>query len=602
MTLIAGIFSRKNLQIPESACDTLHRTISRNNHDRRRVFRDHRSYFVQVDIGAFGEEDSSVESNGALSLVAGEPLLSRPDVDSRGQRKTDAALIHEKAVDGQWEILRDAQGTFSAVHYQPKAGTLNLIADRLGVRPLYYWADQEIVVFASALRILEELSQIPKKMNLRAVTEIIGLGVPLGDRTPYVDIRTLRPAEIVQFTEAQSVHRRYWRWDEIAPRGDSEFDHLENVYRHFQSAVARRNVNNKTTIAYLSGGLDSRCVVAGLADEGVRIHTFNFARPDTQDKTFGDDFARRMKTIHESVPKEPGDSVPDYSAIMARVWNASKHRDTWPAERPQLVWSGEGGSVLLGHVHMNETIVQHMRAGQIDAAIEEYFRNENVYVPQKLFKAEVFATLRDIIKVGIREELNNLQCADAGRNFYLFLMQNDQRRKLVGHFENLDLHRLEFQLPFFDSRFIESIMATPLDLCLRHRFYTRWLTLFPPAVTAVPWQAYPGHEPCPLPVSGELSYQWDEKNNVAERANRKRTLLQRAATLLSAPDFPRKILSKRNLRMASWMHFTGWRDYEYVIEAARTCHTYWKKCNGIYDLPQGGAASASAWNPKQEAA
>jgi len=70
------------------------------------------------------------------------------------------------------------------------------MADKLGIRPLYFWADDDVIVFASALRILEELPLVPKQMDLRAVTELVGLGAPLADRTPYSGISLLRAARL----------------------------------------------------------------------------------------------------------------------------------------------------------------------------------------------------------------------------------------------------------------------------------------------------------------------------------------------------------------------------------------------------------------------
>jgi len=180
----------------------------------------------------------------------------------------------------------------------------------------------------------------------------------------------------------------------------------------------------------------------------------------------------------------------------------------------------------------------------------------------------------------LREELGALTATDAGRNFYLFLMLNDQRRKLALHFENLDLHRLEFQLPFFDGAFLEAVIATPLDWCLRHKLYVKWLSLFPPVVTAVPWQAYPGHEPCPLPIPASLAYQWDEKYQTNESVARKRRVLRNASEVLRSAHFPDQILNKRNLRLATWIHSTGWRDYQYAIEAAETYYKFAKNCGG----------------------
>jgi asparagine synthase (glutamine-hydrolysing) len=584
MTLIAGIVSRGNYPVPASVCDSLRKLISRHSADEVKVFRDERSCLVKVDIGVYGEPAFRMDGQGAVTLLAGEPLLSLSEERGWQSREDDTALIHEGCLRGRWEVLQKAQGVFCAAHYQPARHSLILMADKLCLRPLYYWADEEFVIFASALRILEGLSTIPKRMDLRAVTEIVGLGYPLGRRTPYADISLLKAGEVVEITEGEISRQSYWRWDSITTASEPEEELLPALYERFESAVARRNRKDKTTVAYLSGGLDSRCVVAALHSLQVRVHTFNFARPHTQDRIFGLDFARQVNAIHEEVPKEAGDHVPDYSSLMAHVWKASKHRGAQPAERPGLVWSGEGGSVALGHVHLNEEIAQLVRAGSIDEAIEAFMEREYIYVSPKIFRPQVFAKLAGLIQKGIREELADLHSQDPARSFYLFLLLNDQRRKLARHFESIDLHRLEFQLPFFDSAFLAAIIALPVDLSLRHKLYVKWLAYFHPSVTAVPWQAYPGHEPCPLPVPQGLAYQWAEEYQAQERATQKKRLTREATEILRAPDFPGEILNKRNLRLATWIHRTGWRDYEHIIEAARIFHTYWTKCGGEYAL------------------
>lgn len=214
-----------------------------------------------------------------------------------------------------------------------------------------------------------------------------------------------------------------------------------------------------------------------------------------------------------------------------------------------------------------------MRKNQTDAAIREYLERESIYIPSKLFQPKVFSNISKIIDEGIHEELNSFNNQDAARNFYFYLMLNDQRRKLADHFENIDLYRLELQSPFLDSAFLASV-AVPIDLCLRHKFYVKWLKLFHPAVTSIPWQAYPGHEPCPLPIPKGLAYQWAAEYQIAERKTKKQKLLKQANELLHTKSFPDKLLSKKNLRLVTLVHSTGWRDYDYVIEAAQTYHKY----------------------------
>jgi asparagine synthase (glutamine-hydrolysing) len=139
-------------------------------------------------------------------------------------------------------------------------------------------------------------------------------------------------------------------------------------------------------------------------------------------------------------------------------------------------------------------------------------------------------------------------------------------------------------LPFFAGEFLEAVFATPLDWCMRHEFYVKWLAQFPPAVTAVPWQSYPGHEPCPLPIPAELGYQWDDVYQAREGATQRQRVIEQAAQLLRAADFPGKLLSRRNLRLVAWIHARGWRDYRYAIEAAQTYYAYARKCRGEFTV------------------
>jgi len=89
---------------------------------------------------------------------------------------------------------------------------------------------------------------------------------------------------------------------------------------------------------------------------------------------------------------------------MAKALKESESFSQSPPERPQVVWSGEGGSVLLGLVHISETILELMRAGNIDGAIEEFLQRENIHVPPKLFRSQILENISMVIKQGIRED------------------------------------------------------------------------------------------------------------------------------------------------------------------------------------------------------
>ena len=592
MSLFAGIFSLSpSRRLPEAACDSLRRVVSRDPRDEPSVYRDERCCFVKVDVGAFGEPAWRVDENGAVSMLAGEPLLDAGDGAGRPSRARDLDALHESWLKNDWSAPRRARGMFCAAHYSPETGELSLVADKLCLRPLYYWVGDGYVVFATALRVLESLDVVRKEMDLRAVTEMVSLNISLGTRTPYVNVSLLHAGEVAHFSERGTTFERYWSWEEIEPSTRPEEELAREAYERFTAAVARRLDRDETTFAFLSGGLDSRSVVSALWQRGLRVHTFNFSPKGSQDQIFGAEFARALGTVHTESPRKD-EGGPDWMQMLADAWDASRARREWPAERPALAWSGDGGSVGLGHVYVTQEIVDLMRAGRADEAVESYLRREGANVPESFFKKflreEVAAELSGAVARGMREELDKIRCADPGRAFHLFLMLNDQRRHLSRHLENIDRHRLELLLPFYDSDFLSLVLSVPVEPCLAHKFYMKFLACFRPVVTSVPWQTYPGHEPCPLPAPRELSYQWGDGARPA--AEKKRSALERAERLLVAPDFPAELFKKGRLRLATLVHRTGARDYAYVFEAAQTYYKCWTLCGGRFSLPPTQAA------------
>jgi hypothetical protein len=531
---------------------------------------------AKVDIGAFGAPGVVIDDAARFALMAGEPLLGSDVAD----RNVHLRSIHERCIRGDVSPLQQATGAFCIAQYDPTTRMLRLTVDKLGLRPLYYAVSSEFVVFSSALRVIEALPYPSRTLDLRGVAEATAFGYPLADRTPYAQVRCSRAAEIVSVTPRDVQKARYWHWDAVPTSVTPEAAAAEGVFAEFQRAVDRRLRGDRVTAAFLSGGLDSRAVVAAVREKGTETHTFNFARPGTQDQVFGRQIAAALGTSHYELPKNAGDRKPDYARLMASAWSLVQEHlpaDRTP-ERPHLVWSGEGGSVCLGHVHMHQSVVATLRAGDIGAAIRQFLRLEDLNVPLRLFTSSVASSLAETIVDGIREELAGLAGVEPGRQFYLYLLLNDQRRKLASHFENIDLHRVELQLPFFDSDFLTSVIAVPVDYCLGHRFYHRWLENFRPTITSVPWQAYPGHVPCPIEGTEHLAYQWDIQYQRTEAAAQNRALLQQTFDLLAADDFPLGVLSRRKLAAAFVLHATGIRCYDYALKAAALCYVYSRKC------------------------
>jgi asparagine synthase (glutamine-hydrolysing) len=580
MSVFAGMFRRLPAGAPLSDADVraLKALVSRSDPAVVSDVRNDDIYLAAIEPDSHGGSRFVTDSDGSMSVFAGDPVVS---ADTRDSEATCGGLmaLHQSWSRSDWGTARAARGVFCAAHFDSDRRCLTLITDKLGVRNLYYHAAGDLVVFSTALRVLEGFARVPKRVDVRAVTELTCFGYPLGDRTPYYDVRLLHAGEAVQLSANAERRIRYWRWDDLGISDATEAAQVAEVYDHFTEAIRIRLRDDGTTLAFLSGGLDSRCVVAVLRSSHVNVHTFNYAEPGSQDQAFAAAFARRSGSLHTETPLLTLRD-PELLQNVAASWPAMDSLLDPAAERPRLVWSGDGGSVGLGHVYLTREIMNLCRQNRYDAAIAKYIHDQHASVRTSVLRRELRQSIAEVPAEGVREELNAIHCEDAARGFHIFLMVNDQRRHLSYFFEDADLYGFEYHLPFFDGPLLSTIMRIPVDRCLKHEFYNKWLLAFPEDVSSIPWQAYPGHAPCPVPVPSELQYQWA----VDARALRDDCSADVSA-MIAARNFPGALLSKPHLRLALLIHRRGWRRVDHLFSAAAAYHRYWSVAGGEYVLP-----------------
>jgi hypothetical protein len=567
MTILAGIVSRdRGETIDRELRRKLRHVISRHS-DEVIELGDGCTMLAKVDIGAFDARAAIEDRAGNLSLLAGEPIFHAGS-GRVSNRAEDLEQLHEQWTRAEWRGLSACSGTFCAAHYDPRDHRLTLIADKLGLRPIYYWVGAKLVVFATSLRILEELEMVPLEMDLRGATEIACFGYPLAQRSGYVDVSTIGAGEVVGIAPAGVRRETYWRWDRLIPFSGNDL--AGECHQRFERAVRDRLRGDRAAVAFLSGGLDSRAVVSALRSLGVRVETLNFALEGTQDRVFAREMAGALGTAHHQLDADFERMYAfrgrAYNQHVVGKWFESRSSPS-DARQRRVVWSGDGGSCGVGHIYLDPETIGLAQAGATEAALASFLRYNHWFVSNKLHRREFAERVAQVPRLGVLEEISGLECADRGRALHLFLMLNDQRRHMANHFENIDVDRLEFQMPFYDSDFLEPILSSPVNQFLRHEFYMRWLETFPAELTSFPWQAYPGHVPCTLPSPPELRYQWTDDYYARNlRREARRRLLREIEACRATECFPDAIVDKARLTVVSWLTRLGIRDYEYLLK------------------------------------
>lgn len=521
---------------------------------------------ARVDLGLW--PGPSVAERGCnWALVAGDPVLgddagvSLPRPDSIGHLAAQFRCPDLSS-------LRQIEGTCCGLVFDAKRGCLVGFTDKLGVRPLYWAQIGGMVYLASALWLLEGMDSIALEPDWLGAAETACFGYPLADRTIHRAIKTL-PSGSALVVHAGAVEvRRYWDWAALPENPLQGAALVRQVRDAFDAAVSLRLRGQKHVMAFLSGGLDSRLIAARLRATGTEVSTLNFAPVGSQDLTLGRLAADALGTRHSEFTRGGDTFAQRHDGAIAEWRRARPDRTLWP-DSPGLVWSGDGGSVALGHVYLSDAIVAAARSADgVKAAARAIAVQGGLGLTPHLFSRR-WRHLSEAHLRGIEADLASRPNVEPGRNSHLFFMLNDQRRHLTGHFERLHSSGFDLVLPFFDGRFLATVLASRVEPFLLHGLYNELMAGFGGPIAAVPWQSYPGHYPSPAPVPSGLRRQWVEgwHDAVTMRRQRRQFLLASLHGLTST-TFPDDVLNRPKLLASLASGLVGVRGFDYLVENA----------------------------------
>lgn len=172
-------------------------------------------------------------------------------------------------------------GDFSFAIWDKRNQKIYCARDHMGVKPFYYYHSDRTFVFASEIKALLTLQEIPRRLNELKVADYLEFMEEDKAITFYQDILRLPSAHNLEVDYKGVRSIQYWSLDpkqEIKLRSDE--DYAESFREIFMEAVCRRLRSAFPVGSMLSGGLDSSsivCMARQLLSQngGGRLHTFS---------------------------------------------------------------------------------------------------------------------------------------------------------------------------------------------------------------------------------------------------------------------------------------------------------------------------------------
>jgi asparagine synthase (glutamine-hydrolysing) len=403
------------------------------------------------------------------------------------------------------KLLQQLPAMSAAWCWQAKNNSLSLALDPVGARPLYYAQTADCILVSSALWLIESCPWVNLSLDDEALHQRIALGYCLGGKTPYKNVNRVQGGAMVHLSlgDAGQVQTKQWHsWSHTATDRRPLHQQLDDIHDHFMHAVAAQDNKVDMPVAALSGGLDTRVVIAGLLAHGRTPHTLSFTWRNSLDGIIAEAFAKAA-----GLPQTLRD-VPRPLNEPFLIKTARALRDI-PVISPLRLWTGYGGSVGAGYVHSNPDLVAHARAGQHIELARGLLKIKGAAISPFLFGAARAAQLMQQLVQALAARLAAYETDDPGRIIQLYLLEHQEPEQLRPLTENADLLGFDVAAPFYDPALLKRWLAIPLDQAAGHHAYVQWMQRLPKVVMDVPWQAYPGHVQSPLPLPKQ-SDQWSD--------------------------------------------------------------------------------------------
>ena len=187
----------------------------------------------------------------------------RRELENRGHKfrtQCDTEVLLAGFREWDTECFSKLRGMFAVALWSESQRRLVLARDRLGIKPLYYSVRGNNLYFGSELKALFFHPELPRNIDLAALSSFLSLNYVPGPSTLVDGMRKLPPGNWLEWHQGVVTTQPWWQI-RMQPRTWSEAEALEELAERLRAAVSESLVSDVPMGVWLSGGLDSSTIL-----------------------------------------------------------------------------------------------------------------------------------------------------------------------------------------------------------------------------------------------------------------------------------------------------------------------------------------------------
>lgn len=304
----------------------------------------------------------------------------RAELEKRGHTfttHTDTEVVLHLYVEyGRGLFLDRTNGMYGLAIWDETTRELTIARDRLGIKPVYYYRDDEKLVFASEIRVILTHPGVRTELDMEGLSAYLRYGFTPTPYTLFRCIRKLPPAYLMRVRGQVVELEEYWRLSYRDKLTAPEEVIKGELYELLRSAVRYQMIADVPLGAFLSGGFDSSGIVHLMSEQSpAPVNTYSigfgagFDAYNELEAAAG--FARDYRTNHHEILVTPDvvDLFPKLIASLDEPVADSSFLVTYlvaklARETVKVILSGVGGDELFGGYrrYLNVSLDRYVKA------------------------------------------------------------------------------------------------------------------------------------------------------------------------------------------------------------------------------------------------
>ncbi len=269
--------------------------------------------------------------------------------------------------------LLKLNGFFAFAIYDKHKHEIFIARDRMGVKPLLYYKDEDKFIFASEMKAVLAYN-VPKEIDWTSVQQYFTLGYIPEPDSIFKDVKKLEAGSYLLMNKAGVISKKYYQIpSSIQTKHQDSFEQAATKVKELvDTSIKDRLVADVPVGAFLSGGLDSSIVVASASKQVENLHTFSvgFKGADFYDETKSAELiAKTFNTNHTTFSLSQTDLADNILPCLESMSEPFGDTSSLPlfvlskkvAPSMKVILSGDGADELFGgyNKHRAEWLIKN---------------------------------------------------------------------------------------------------------------------------------------------------------------------------------------------------------------------------------------------------